>query len=106
MYLYKQNGLTGARFSGLYISLNSIIFQWFNFWNILNILILNPNTWIVIIKCDGHNALKFGTIYNNSGNIGTQKVFFIIFFFKGYFLKNRSILTSSYEKNIIIHNNT
>ena len=43
------------------ISLNSNMFVWFNFWNILNICILN--ICIAIIKFGGHRASKCGTIY-------------------------------------------
>ena len=46
------------------------MFPWFNFRNILNVCILNTNTWIVIIKFRGHHASKFGIIYSNGSHIG------------------------------------
>ena len=46
------------------------MFLWFNFWNILNVCILNTNSWIGIIKFGGHHASKFGIIYSNGGHIG------------------------------------
>ena len=46
------------------------MFPWFNFWNILNVCILNTNTWIGIIKFWGHHTLKIGIIYSNGGHIG------------------------------------
>ena len=53
-----------------YISLNENMFLWFYFWNILNVCILNTNTWIEIIKFGGHHASTFSTIYSNGGHIG------------------------------------
>ena len=38
----------------------------YNFLNILNVSILNTNTWISIIKCEGHHA--FGIIHSNGGH--------------------------------------
>ena len=45
------------------------MFLWFNFWNILNLCILNTNRWIAIIKFGGHHASKFGIMYSNGGLI-------------------------------------
>ena len=46
------------------------MFLWFNFWNILNVCILNTNTWIAIIKFGGHHASKFVITHSNGGHIG------------------------------------
>ena len=40
------------------------------FLNILNICILNQNTWIAIIKYEGLHASKFGIIYSKGGHFG------------------------------------
>ena len=53
-----------------YMSLNSNMFLWFNFWNILNLCLLNTNTWTTIVKFWCHHASKFGMIYINGGHIG------------------------------------
>ena len=46
------------------------MFLWFNFWNILNVSILNTNTSFAIIKFWGHHASTFCIIYSNGGHIG------------------------------------
>ena len=56
MYLYRIMAFLRLTPMVYYISLNSNVFLWFNFWNLLNVCILNTNTWIAIIKFGGHHA--------------------------------------------------
>ena len=70
MYWYGKMALLRITPVVYYISLNSNMFLWFNFWNILNICISNINTWIAIIKFGGHHASKVYIIYSNGGHIG------------------------------------
>ena len=70
MYLYGKMALLRLTPVVYYISLYSNMFLWFNFWNILNVYILNPNTWIGIIKFGGHHATKLSIIYSNGSHIG------------------------------------
>ena len=64
---------------------------WFNFWNILNISMLNTNTWIGIIKFGGHCASKFGITYSNCGHIGFNYTHTSLIVIWARFWKNSSI---------------
>ena len=70
MYLYGKWPYWGLlKWYIIFLQIKNM-FLWFNFRNILNVYILNTNTWIAIIIFVGHHASKFGIIYSNGGHIG------------------------------------
>ena len=64
-----ENGLAEAYSTGILYFFKLKYVPVISFWNILNICILNTNTWIAIIKFGVHHALTFGIIYSNGGHI-------------------------------------
>ena len=70
LYLYGKIAILRITPVEYYFTLNKNMFPWFQFWNILNTFILNTNTYIWIIKFEGHHASKFAIIYSNGSHIG------------------------------------